>query len=117
MSWMAHQINQYGDFEVIDPLKNSNDGHYVVHSIRAEEHREPERIARLIAAAPELMEDLKALKGRVETMAQALHRKGLGSWVASWLSDEILDCHSLDKAGGLSPKKEKEVDNVKNVGE
>jgi hypothetical protein len=56
--------------------------------------------ARLIAAAPELYEDLRALRARTMALAQALRQKGHSNFVNDWLSDGILDCESIAKAEG-----------------
>ena len=87
---MAQQIGcaewcvQYGD-----------DGEHIADVVYEEAD------AHLIAAAPELLEEYCALRGRVMAMSQALRQKGMERWVFDWLGDGILD-HSaaIAKAEG-----------------
>lgn len=83
---------------------NNDDGCIVVREVMHQiydERLETEEMnanAKLIVAAPDLLEEHKALISRVETMASALIRKGLGIWVTDWLSDGILNGKAIKKA-------------------
>ena len=63
--WRYQQINQYGDFEVIAPDSNANEGYRVVRRI---EGSNAAANAALIASAPEQQARIKELEGELLTL-------------------------------------------------